>query len=263
MGMMRLFRWISTAAFAAALGALWLAPPPVRAPAPPPPPVAAETDALPAPPVHRYPLAVRLKAAGFAKGQPVFLRLFKEERLLEVWLKDGATYRLFESWPICAFSGRLGPKLREGDFQAPEGFYEVGRAQLNPNSAYHLAFNLGYPNAYDRAHGRTGAHLMVHGACASVGCYAMTDAGIDEIYALVATALERGQRSVAVHIFPFRMSDAALAAHAGGPWDDFWTNLKEGHDAFEATRIPPAVHVCDGRYAFGAAARGCAPIAAW
>ncbi len=257
---MRLFSLVSAAVFVAALSAVWLTP---QSSPPPPPAMDEAADALPAPPAPRRPLSVRLKAAGFEQGQPVFLRLFKDERVLEVWIGDGARYRLFETWPICFFSGRLGPKLKEGDGQAPEGFYEVGRAQLNPNSAYHLAFNLGYPNAYDRAHGRTGAHLMVHGACVSIGCYAMTDAGIEEIYGLVAAALERGQPSVGVHIFPFRMSAAALAAHAGGPWDEFWANLKEGYDAFETLRRPPAVHVCEGRYAFDAAGTGCPRVLSW
>lgn len=265
MGIMRLFVLVSAVAFAAGLVALRLAPPGAPAtPAPPPPAISAAADALPAPYAPRRPLAIRLSAHGFAAGQNIHIRIYKEEAALEVWLKRGARFELFETYPICFFSGRLGPKEKEGDRQSPEGFYEVGRAQLNPNSAYHLAFNLGYPNAYDRAHGRTGAHLMVHGNCVSIGCYAMTDAGIEEIYGLVAAALARGQRSVAVHVFPFRMSEAALAAHAGGPWDDFWANLKEGHDAFETAGVPPAVHVCDGRYVFGAdAGAGCQRVVSW
>lgn len=263
---MRLFHAVSAAAFAAALGALWLAPqPPPDPPAPPPPALPLKAETLPPPYAPAYPLAIRLRAAELEMGDAVFVRIFKAERVLEVWIRDGARFRLFESYPICAFSGALGPKLKEGDFQSPEGFYEVGRRQLNPNSAYHLAFNLGFPNAYDRAHGRTGSHLMVHGDCASVGCYAMTDAGIDEIYGLVAAALGKGQRSVPVHIFPFRMDGAAMRAHAGGPWDDYWANLKEGHDAFEAEGVPPQVFVCEDRYAFSAGPQphGCSAVRAW
>ncbi len=262
MGTMQLFRIVSAVAFAAAIAA-WLMTPPV-APTPPPP-LAEAADALPAAYAPRRPLAIRLSAHGFANGDAVHLRLFKAEAELEVWLKQGPRFVLFDVYPICRFSGGPGPKLKEGDGQSPEGFYEVGRAQLNPNSAYHLAFNLGFPNAYDRAHGRTGSYLMVHGDCVSIGCYAMTDAGIEDIYGLVAAALNNGQRSVAVHVFPFRMTDDALAAHAGGPWDDFWANLKEGYDAFEATGLPPPAFVCDGRYAFGhdAAPRGCAAVRAW
>jgi murein L,D-transpeptidase YafK len=192
------------------------------------------------------------------------VRIFKDEAVLEVWMKRDAAYEKFDSFPICYFSGTLGPKQAEGDFQAPEGFYEVGARQLNPHSAYHLAFNLGYPNAYDRGLKRTGSALMVHGKCASVGCYAMTDYGITEIYALVAGALKAGQRSVPVHIFPFRMTDAAMGAAAGHGFLPFWENLKEGYDAFEATHLPPAVYACGERYAFGAGGTSsCARVAAW
>ncbi len=194
----------------------------------------------------------------------MFIRIIKDEAVLEVWLKRADRFHLFETMTVCSFSGGLGPKLKEGDGQSPEGFYEVGRAQLNPNSAYHLAFNVGFPNAYDRAHGRTGSHLMVHGDCVSIGCYAMTDIGIDDIFTLVAAALAQSQRSVSVHIFPFRMTDEALALHAGGPWDEFWANLKEGHDAFDSAGVPPSVAVCDRRYVFDAPYRpGCRAIQSW
>ncbi|MFT3809436.1 MAG: murein L,D-transpeptidase family protein [Micropepsaceae bacterium] len=263
---MRPFVMVSAAVIAAALAFWWHDRREAAAPqAPPPPALSERADAMPPPFAPRRPLNIRLSAAGQRMGDQVHLRLYKEEGVLEVWLKQGRRFVLFDSYDICRFSGALGPKLKEGDGQSPEGFYEVGRAQLNPNSAYHLAFNLGYPNAYDRSLGRTGSHLMVHGNCVSIGCYAMTDAGIEDIYGLVAAALARGQRSVAVHIFPFRMSAAALAAHAGSEWDGFWANLKEGDDAFATTHAPPAVFVCGGRYAFttGAAPPSCARIASW
>ena len=263
---MRQFVMVSAVVSAAALAFWWHDRRQVAAPPAPPPPALSQTaDATPPPYAPRRPLGIRLTVAGQRTGDAVHLRLYKEEGVLEVWLKQGARFVLFDTYPICRFSGALGPKLREGDGQSPEGFYEVGAAQLNPNSAYHLAFNLGFPNAYDRAHGRTGSHLMMHGDCVSIGCYAMTDAGIEDIYGLVAAALTKGQRSVAVHVFPFRMSEAALAAHAGSEWDGFWANLKEGADAFEATHIPPSVFACGGRYAFttGAAPPSCARIASW
>lgn len=269
MGLHATFVTLAAAVFAAALAVLALQGAPPNAPAPRrplPPPliVAPDADDLPDPPAHKPLLPARLGASGFALGQPVHLRLFKYEAVLEVWLKRGAVYEKFDVFPICYFSGVLGPKQREGDFQAPEGFYEVGAKQLNPNSAYHLAFNLGFPNAYDRSLKRTGSALMVHGNCASVGCYAMTDYGITEIYALVAGALKAGQRSVPVHIFPFRMTDAAMDGAAGHGFLPFWKNLKEGYDAFEATRLPPAVYVCGERYAFGAdGTSSCARVAAW
>lgn len=263
--MLRLFTRVSAAVLAAALG-LWLfgTPPDPPLPALPLPVIAAGGE-LPAPRPAKPPLPQRLAAAGHAIGDPVFLRIIKDEAVLEVWLKRGARFALFETMPVCAFSGGPGPKLKEGDGQSPEGFYEVGRAQLNPDSAYHLAFNLGFPNAYDRAQGRTGSHLMVHGDCVSIGCYAMSDIGIDDIYRLVAAALAKGQRSVSVHAYPFRLTDAALAAHAGSAWAGFWANLKEGQDAFEAHGVPPEVHVCAGRYAFGTPRAGtaCARISSW
>lgn len=219
---------------------------------------------LPAPrgPEPRPMLAARLTAAGFTMGAPVFLRIIKAEDVVEVWMKKGARFELFEAFPICFWSGDLGPKMREGDGQSPEGFYLVSARQLNPHSAYHLAFNLGYPNAYDRAQRYTGAHLMVHGNCVSIGCYAMTDYGITEIYRLVGAALANGQRAVPVHSFPFRMTEANLAAVAGAPHLAFWRDLKPGWDAFEASRLPPDVFVCDGRYTLEGGA-ACDRVAAW
>jgi len=120
-----------------------------------------------------------------------------------VWIDTGAHYEHLKDYIICASSGYLEPKLKEGDRQAPEGFYKVKKQQLNPHSKYHLSFNLGYPNKYDKAHKRTGTFLMVHGNCVSAGCYAMTDEKIEKIYALVEGALEHGQKYIDVHAFPF------------------------------------------------------------
>jgi murein L,D-transpeptidase YafK len=198
----------------------------------------------------RAPLAQRLSAQGFVEGQAVYLRIFKADNVLELWLKDGDRYRLFETYPICRWSGALGPKLREGDQQAPEGFYSVTRAQMNPTSRYHRAFNLGFPNVYDRANGRTGSFLMVHGACASVGCYAMTDAQIDEIFNLMSAAFTRGQKEIAVDILPFRPTKAAMTAHASNPWAPFWRTLAQGSASFDVTGRPAAIFVCGKSYRF-------------
>ena len=193
-------------------------------------------------------LETQLARVGLRFGAPVFLRVFKEENELEVWVDDGTRYVLFRRYPVCRWSGALGPKLAQGDGQAPEGFYRVGRGQLNPFSAYHLSFNLGYPNAYDRALGRTGDYLMVHGRCVSVGCYAMGDAAIEEIYTLVAAALAGGQPAVDVHAFPFRFDRRAEVGWADHRWAPFWRELREGHAAFERTHRPPRVRVAGGRY---------------
>ena len=192
----------------------------------------------------------RLEARGFRFGAPAFIRIFKKEEVLEVWLqKDSGEYALFLDYPICIYSGELGPKTREGDKQSPEGFYAVGREAMNPNSQYHLSFNLGYPNAYDRAHGYSGSMLMVHGKCVSIGCYAMGDRQIEEIYTLVGSALQRGQPYVRVHAFPFRMTDANLATYSEHRWYDFWRMLKPGYDYFERYHQPPEIDVIGGQYA--------------
>ncbi len=257
------FHLIAIALFAAAFTA-WLTGERTTRREPETPAPTANADAPPAPRGARAPLAHRLASGGFEPGAVVFIRIFKAESALELWLEKDGRFTLFETYPICAWSGALGPKTMEGDGQAPEGFYEVGRAQLKPDSAYHRAFNLGFPNAYDRANGRTGSFLMVHGACVSIGCYAMTDHFITEIYGLVAAALRGGQRSVPVHVFPFRMTHGAVTAHGADDWAPFWTNLKQGYDAFETAHVPPSVYACGKRYAFGESGRDtCDRVTAW
>lgn len=208
-------------------------------------------------------LSDRLQSANLTLGAKTFVRIFKREALLEVWLKDGPTYRLLHAYPICKFSGFLGPKLKEGDKQAPEGFYAVTKKQLNPGSRHYRAFNLGFPNEYDRAHGRTGSALMVHGGCTSVGCYAMTDAGVAEIYRTFQAAFNQGQKRIPVHVFPFRMTRENLTKQPQGPWSDFWLNLKQGYDLFEQKGTPPKVSVCNKKYTFGKSGGSCQAIAGW
>jgi murein L,D-transpeptidase YafK len=196
-------------------------------------------------------LADELRQQRFALGDPVFIRVFKREARLEVWMRDDQTMRFepFKSYPICKFSGVLGPKLREGDLQSPEGFYMVGADQLNPNSNFHLSFDLGFPNQYDRQRLRTGSLLMIHGGCRSEGCYAMTDEFIEEIYLLVEASIMNGH-DVPVHLFPFRMTPVNMALHRHLGWGPFWDNLKQGYDAFERTSIPPRVSSTYQRYVF-------------
>jgi len=191
-----------------------------------------------------------LAAKGLELGAPVFIRIFKQSRELEVWLQrdSDSKWLLLHSYPICNYSGHLGPKLREGDRQSPEGLYWVGLKQLNPGSRYHLAFNLGFPNSFDRALGRSGSYLMVHGNCVSIGCYAMTDRGIEEIYALVEAALKNGQPRFQVQAFPARLTESWLAAQVESRWADFWRDLKPCYEAFETKRTPPAPRIVDRRY---------------
>lgn len=195
-------------------------------------------------------LAPVLQAAQAQAGNPVYLRIFKQEAELEVWMRDptSAQFSKLKTYPICSYSGGLGPKTREGDGQAPEGFYRIGRSQLNPGSSYHLSFNLGYPNAYEQSKGWTGNYLMVHGSCVSIGCYAMTNPGIEEIYALVQAALKSGQAAVPVHAFPFRYSQDNVQRHQSDPNWPFWAQLQPAYDAFEQSRQLPKVSVRQGRY---------------
>ena len=187
---------------------------------------------------------------------PIFVRIFKEESELELWKQrdDGHFYH-FKTYPICNWSGDLGPKVRYGDRQAPEGFYAITREQMNPDSKYHLALNLGYPNAFDRAWKRNGDFLMIHGSCKSAGCYAMTDALIEEIYAIARESFIGGSDSFQVHAYPFRMTDQNMARFASHEAYPFWQTMKEGYDYFELTRKLPTVAVCNRRYVVNVALR--------
>jgi len=197
----------------------------------------------------------RLAQKGLSAGSAVMIRIFKAESELELWLQKDARFELFASYPICFWSGTLGPKLREGDKQAPEGLYSVGSSQLRRRGRWPRSFDIGFPNALDRAQARTGSYLLLHGGCTSTGCYAMTNPVMDEIYALGAQALRQGQDRIQVHVFPFRMTDTNLAQHVDSAWHPFWLNLKDAYDVFERTRLPPNVSVCGRRYLVREAAR--------
>jgi murein L,D-transpeptidase YafK len=184
---------------------------------------------------------------------PVLVRLFKQEAELEVWKQDrSGRFALLKTYPICRWSGDLGPKVREGDRQAPEGFYSISPGQMNPQSAYYLSFNTGYPNAYDQALGHTGSQLMVHGDCSSRGCYAMTDEQIMEIYALGRESFFGGQKAFQFQAYPFRMTPLNMAKHRNNPNMAFWKMIKEGYDHFEVTRQEPKVNFCEKKYVFDA-----------
>lgn len=194
-----------------------------------------------------------LSQKDMAPASPLLVRIFKKESELEVWkaTSDG-TYALLKTYPICRWSGELGPKVNMGDRQAPEGFYTITPGQMNPNSSYYLSFNLGFPNAFDRSYGRTGEFLMVHGDCSSAGCYAMTDEQISEIFSLARESFAGGQRAFQVQAYPFRMTPKNLARYRSNPNMAFWRNLKQGYDHFEVTRQEPKVNVCGRQYVFDA-----------
>jgi murein L,D-transpeptidase YafK len=193
----------------------------------------------------------QMESLNMERAAPILLRIYKEESTLEIWKQDRTgRFVLLNTYPICKYSGKLGPKIVEGDRQSPEGFYDITPDQMNPNSSEYLAFNIGFPNAFDRSLGRTGSFLMVHGGCRSVGCYAMTDPAMEEIYGLVYEAFHGGQEKVQVQAFPFRMTGENLARHVEDPNAAFWGMLKVGSDAFSATERPPTVGVCNQRYVF-------------
>lgn len=181
-------------------------------------------------------------------GSPVYIQIFKEERKLELYAKMGNEFRLVNSFPICNFSGGLGPKRREGDFKSPEGFYSVDARHLKPDSKYYRAINIGFPNDYDKAQGYSGAYLMIHGECKSIGCYAMTNTYMDEIYRYVEAAFAYGQTRVDISIYPFRMTDQNLQRHRSSSYISFWRQLKPGYDYFAKKRQPPMVAVSNGQY---------------
>ena len=192
-----------------------------------------------------------LAAKGASIGNDVFVRIFKKESLLEVWIKNNdGRYVLLKNYNICHYSGRLGPKIKEGDRQAPEGFYYTNAARMNPWSQWGLSFNIGYPNTYDRAHSRIGSYIMVHGYCYSVGCFAMRNKNIYEIYPLIEMALRKGQPLVRVHIFPFKMTAKNMHVYRKHHWYAFWRNLKQGYDHFEKYGQPPNVEVKNKYYFF-------------
>lgn len=212
------------------------------------------------PPQISSKMLAEMSKKGMKAESPVLVRIFKQESELEVWKIDRTgRYALLKTYPMCRWSGKLGPKMKNGDRQAPEGFYRVSAGMLNPQSQYYVSFNLGYPNRLESALGYTGEALMVHGACSSSGCYALTDQGVGEIYAVVSKALASGQDRFQVQAYPFHMTPENMALHRGDENLPFWRTLKEGYDAFELTRQQPKVSVCGRRYVFNTEFEGGEP----
>jgi len=195
-------------------------------------------------------LQKELKDKGFNDGSPIYIRIFKDQDALEVWKKNGNKYKLFKTYQICYYSGNLGTKTKFGDNKSPEGFYSIEPRQLNPVSNYYLAINVGYPNRVEQLKGYTGDAIMIHGHCASIGCYAMTDARIEEIYTLVYKAFEAGQQKINLDIFPFRMDNAHMDFYSYQPYMAFWKTLKPGYEKFEKTHLPVTYHIKGKDYAF-------------
>jgi murein L,D-transpeptidase YafK len=218
-------------------------------PAPKPPPKLPAKATKPLPPE----LLALLRQKQMPLHSPILVRVFKEEGELEVWKQDATgRVQILKTYTICRWSGDLGPKFLEGDRQTPEGFYSVTPAQMNPHSNYYLAINTGYPNSFDKANKRDGSLLMIHGDCWSVGCFAMTDEQISEIYSLARDSFLGSRTSFQVQAYPFRLTPANLARHRNNRNLAFWKMLKIGNDHFEATHLEPKVDVCNRGYVFDA-----------
>jgi len=188
-------------------------------------------------------------SAGASVNAPVLIRIFKETKELELWKQNKDTsWSQIKTYEICAVSGTLGPKVKQGDYQAPEGFYSITRSQLNPNSSEHLSVNTGYPNARDIADRHTGSALMIHGGCSSAGCYAITDPSMEELYAAIRDALYGGQAAVQIQIYPFRMNSWSMFFVRDNPNYKFWQELKEGWDWFEKYHMPIPIKVKNRKY---------------
>lgn len=210
-------------------------------------PVSAIPIAGTAKPYFNMPKAINgNKIAQNLIGKEVYIQVFKQEHSLELYVKQDGMFKLANIYNICTFSGGLGPKVRMGDNKSPEGFYSADMSQMQPNSNYYKAINIGFPNAYDRANGYTGKFLMIHGSCVSAGCYAMTNAYIKEIYSFVDAALKNGQSKVNISIYPFRMTDDNMRKYRNNSNYAFWKQLKPGYDYFQATHQSPDVSI-EGR----------------
>ena len=197
---------------------------------------------------------------GVTQTSPVLIRTYKKEAEFEIWkMKADGRYVHFKTFPMCRWSGQLGPKMREGDRQVPEGFYRITPGQMNPTSQYYLSFNVGYPNAYDRSQGASGGSIFVHGACSSAGCFSMTDAQIDQIYAVAREAFSGGQQAIQMQSYPFHMNPENLAKYRNDPNIAFWRNLKDGADNFEVSKQDVTVGVCAKHYVFNTTARNLDP----
>lgn len=196
-----------------------------------------------------------LKKKGIKENFELFMRVFKEDKVVEVWLKSTGEkeFKLFKTYAICASSGELGPKRKQGDGQVPEGFYSI--AVFNPYSSYHLSLGLNYPNASDRiiGTGNLGGDIMIHGSCVTIGCMPLTDTYIKEVYILCVEARNNGQQTIPVHVFPTKMNEKGMAflSETNSKHLDFWKNLQIGYNYFEQKKQLPKVSVDKtGKYVF-------------
>ena len=192
------------------------------------------------------------------KGFELFLRAFKEEKELEVWIKEpeGERFALLHTYPFCTSSGTLGPKRKEGDLQIPEGVYDINH--FNPQSNFYLSLGINYPNGSDKILSdktQPGGSIYIHGNCVTIGCIPITDDKIKELYILAVEAKNNGQQKIAVHIFPTRLTEAGITGllrkYSSSSHERFWRNLKTIFDDFEKTkRLTPVKVNRSGEYVF-------------
>jgi murein L,D-transpeptidase YafK len=189
----------------------------------------------------------------------IFIRVFKQEKIVELWAKSKtqSSWQLVKTYSVCASSGTLGPKRRQGDLQVPEGFYTLDK--FNPVSNFYLSLGVNYPNVSDRiigGKGDLGGDIFIHGNCVTIGCLPLTDDKIKELYVAVVEAKSGGQTTIPVHIFPAKLDDEGFtqlqATYAGNvSLIQFWQNLKEGYDRFEKNKQLPVIKVdFKGKYVF-------------
>jgi len=193
---------------------------------------------------HSLPSKV-VSVATVAKDAPILLRIFKEEHQIELWRQDSlGEYVLTKTYTICKFSGHLGPKLRRGDRQAPEGFYQLTPQQLR----HQHRMDIGYPNVFDKANGRTGDNIQIHGHCGSIGCFAITNNPAIELYNNVRKAFHAGQKVIQIQAYPFKMTNENLEKNKNDENYIFWLTLKQGYDKFQSTRRELNVSVENKQY---------------
>ena len=195
-------------------------------------------------------LTEEFAARGLKLGSPVFLRVYKQSSKMEVWVAQGPRYALFKTYRICRWSGGLGPKMFEGDRQSPEGLYHITAEDLIVNPRWHRAMNINYPNRFDVVNGRGGSGILIHGKCGSVGCFAIQDNNVEEVYDAVRAALQNGQVSIPVLALPFSFATYAPAVEDTLRLNEFWSDLRRADILFNRDRVPPTAWVCDGRYYF-------------
>ncbi len=195
-------------------------------------------------------LSQEFEAKGLKLGSSVFLRVYKQTSEMELWVQRGPRYELFKIYRICRWSGGLGPKFYEGDRQSPEGVYRITASDLIVNQRWDRAMEINYPNSFDRENGRSGSHILIHGKCGSIGCFAIQDQNVEEVYGAVRAALHNGQAYVPVLALPFRFSALAPDKEDTLQMNEFWGDLRRADLLFERDRLPPVAWICDGRYYF-------------